>query len=81
MENEVIRMMTNMQSVFETATTDATKFAEGNNSAGTRVRKAMQDLKNLAQHVRVEVQSQKNIAAAIAAQFVSYLNQTRSICI
>jgi hypothetical protein len=64
MENEVIRMMNNMQTVFETATTDATKFAEGNNSAGTRVRKAMQDLKNLAQHIRVEVQDQKNTVIA-----------------
>ena len=64
MENEVIKMMTTMQTVFETATTDATKFAEGNNSAGTRVRKAMQDLKNLAQHVRVEVQDQKNTVTA-----------------
>ena len=63
MENEVINIMKNMHAIFESATTDATKFAEGNNSAGTRVRKAMQDLKNLAQHVRVEVQSQKNIAA------------------
>ena len=63
MENEVINIMSNMRTIFETATADATKFAEGNNSAGTRVRKAMQDLKNLAQHVRVEVQSQKNVAA------------------
>jgi|TARA_B110000503_G_scaffold125297_1_gene192738 hypothetical protein len=63
MENEVINIMSNMHTIFETATADARKFAEGNNSAGTRVRKAMQDLKNLAQHVRVEVQDQKNVAA------------------
>ena len=36
------------------------KFVEGNNSAGTRVRKAMQNVKSLAQEVRVEVQDQKN---------------------
>ena len=36
------------------------KFVEGNNSAGTRVRKAMQAVKALAQEVRVEVQDQKN---------------------
>jgi len=64
MENEVIRIMKNMEGIFETAATDATKFSEGNNSAGTRVRKAMQDLKNLAQHVRVEVQSQKTGVSA-----------------
>ena len=39
--------------------TDVTKFVEGNNSAGTRVRKAMQNVKTLAQQVRVEVQDQK----------------------
>jgi len=41
---------------------DVTKFVEGNNSAGTRVRKAMQTIKSLAQDVRVEVQDQKNSA-------------------
>lgn len=40
---------------------DARKFYEGNNkAAGTRVRKAMQDLKNLAQEIRIEVQNRKN---------------------
>ena len=39
---------------------DVTKFVEGNNSAGTRVRKAMQSVKSLAQEVRIEVQDQKN---------------------
>ena len=39
---------------------DVTKFVAGNNSAGTRVRKAMQAVKQLAQDVRVEVQEQKN---------------------
>ena len=39
---------------------DVTKFVEGNNSAGTRVRKAMQTVKSLAQGIRVEVQEQKN---------------------
>ena len=60
MENEVIKIMKNMESIFETAATDATKFAEGNNSAGTRVRKAMQSIKSLAQELRIEVQNQKN---------------------
>ena len=39
---------------------DVTKFVEGNNSAGTRVRKAMQLVKRLAQDIRLEVQDQKN---------------------
>lgn len=35
-------------------------YDKGNNAAGTRVRKGMQDLKNMAQEIRVEVQSKKN---------------------
>ena len=35
-------------------------YAKGNQAAGTRVRKGMQDLKNLAQEIRLEVQSIKN---------------------
>jgi hypothetical protein len=43
---------------------DAEKFYNsGNNAAGTRVRKGMMDLKNLAQAVRTEVQESKNAAA------------------
>ena len=63
MTNEVIKIMKNMEEQFEQAATDAIKFSEGNNSAGTRVRKAMQNIKNLAQHVRIEVQEQKNVTA------------------
>jgi hypothetical protein len=40
---------------------DADKFYNaGNGAAGTRVRKAMQDLKNLAQEIRAEVTEKKN---------------------
>lgn len=40
---------------------DAEKFYNaGNNAAGTRVRKAMQDLKVLAQEIRTEVTDKKN---------------------
>ncbi len=40
---------------------DAEKFYNGGNSAaGTRVRKAMQDLKNLTQTIRTEVTELKN---------------------
>ncbi|MEM7746577.1 MAG: histone H1 [Pseudomonadota bacterium] len=35
-------------------------YDKGNNAAGTRVRKGMQDLKGLAQEIRIEVQSKKN---------------------
>ncbi len=35
-------------------------YDKGNQAAGTRVRKGMQELKNLAQDIRVEVQDIKN---------------------
>ena len=35
-------------------------YDKGNQAAGPRVRKGMQDLKNLAQDIRVEVQDIKN---------------------
>ena len=49
-----------LQNAINDCQTDVTKFVEGNNSAGTRVRKAMQTVKSLAQDIRVEVQEQKN---------------------
>lgn len=40
---------------------DFDKFYEKNNqAAGTRVRKGMQEMKNLAQEIRIEVQDKKN---------------------
>ncbi|WP_339756618.1 histone H1 [Algoriphagus aquimarinus] len=35
-------------------------YDKGNQAAGTRVRKGMQDLKNMAQDIRKEVQDKKN---------------------
>ena len=49
-----------LQDAINDCQSDVTKFVEGNNSAGTRIRKAMQTVKSLAQNVRVEVQEQKN---------------------
>ena len=59
-ENEVIKLLQKMGKELSNIEVDAEKFVEGNNSAGTRVRKTMQIVKNLAQEVRVEVQNQKN---------------------
>jgi len=64
MENNVIKLMQQMEREFMAAAVDSEKFVEGNNSAGTRVRKCMQNIKNLAQRVRVEVQEQKHTATA-----------------
>ena len=49
-----------LQDAINDCQSDVTKFVEGNNSAGTRVRKAMQEVKRLAQDIRIEVQEQKN---------------------
>ena len=60
MENNVIKLLDQMEHEFLAACNDSEKFVEGNNSAGTRVRKCMQNIKNLAQAVRKEIQNQKN---------------------
>lgn len=56
-----------MSQIFETikktiaeAESEVTKFYGGNNAAGGRVRKAMQDLKNLATELRKDVLETKN---------------------
>ena len=58
--NQLDSTFDELQNVINDCQTDVTKFIEGNNSAGTRVRKAMQAVKSLAQDIRVEVQEQKN---------------------
>lgn len=53
-----------IKALLEQTQGDAEKFfSKGNSAAGTRVRKAMQELKSLAQEVRTEVQDAKNKAA------------------
>ena len=49
-----------IQEVLSAVQVDVEKFSNGNKSAGTRIRKAMQEIKTLAQEVRVEVQTIKN---------------------
>jgi len=58
--SEIIETLENIERQLHEAAEDAMKFDQGNNSAGTRVRKAMQNIKNIAQHVRTAVQAQKN---------------------
>jgi|TARA_R110000824_G_scaffold36844_7_gene113948 DNA anti-recombination protein RmuC len=50
-----------IQEVLSEVQNDVEKFVgNGNKAAGTRIRKAMQEIKNLAQSVRTEVQTIKN---------------------
>ena len=58
--NKLDSLFDELQDTVNDCQTDVVKFIEGNNSAGTRVGKAMQAVKKLAQTVRVEVQDQKN---------------------
>ncbi|TXE03443.1 histone H1 [Algoriphagus aquimarinus] len=52
--SEVSELINSLKDDFE-------KFYEkGNQAAGTRVRKGMQDLKNMSQDIRKEVQDKKN---------------------
>ena len=63
-DNNVIKLMIQMEKEFLGAAHDSEKFVEGNSSAGTRVRKYMQNIKKLAQEIRVEVQDQKHAVTA-----------------
>ena len=58
--NPLNSLFDDLQDAINDCQTDVTKFVDGNNSAGTRIRKAMQAVKSLAQEVRIEVQDQKN---------------------
>ncbi|PYF76537.1 histone H1 [Pedobacter nutrimenti] len=52
-----------LKEVVATAETDAEKFYKaGNGAAGTRLRKALQEIKTLAQEIRTEVTEKKNAA-------------------
>ena len=58
--NKLDGLYDSLQNVINDGQGDISKFVGGNKSAGTRVRKAMQAVKSLAQAVRTEVQDQKN---------------------
>jgi len=60
--NELNNIFDKLQDMVNDCQGDVTKFVDGNSSAGTRVRKAMQSIKSLAQEIRIEVQNQKNSA-------------------
>jgi hypothetical protein len=54
---------TKVKEILVSVEADADKFYNsGNGAAGTRLRKAMQDLKTLAQEIRTEVTEKKNAA-------------------
>lgn len=54
-----MQKLIDLQTALDSAKVEGEKFEKGNKAAGTRLRALMQDIKNLAQDVRVEVQSKK----------------------
>ncbi len=63
LKNITMDKFTKMKDLLASVEVDANKFYNsGNSAAGTRVRKGMQDLKNLAQEIRNEVTEKKNSA-------------------
>jgi hypothetical protein len=62
-KNQIMEKFSKLKELLATVEADADKFYNaGNSAAGTRVRKAMQDLKVLAQDIRTEVTDKKNSA-------------------
>lgn len=54
------KLFDELKGIIADAEEDVDKFYnKGNKAAGTRIRKAMQDLKQVAQDLRVEVQDKK----------------------
>jgi hypothetical protein len=52
-----------LKELFSSIEADAAKFYNsGNNAAGTRVRKGLQEVKNLAQEIRTDITEKKNSA-------------------
>lgn len=50
-----------LKELLDSLEADFSKFYDkGNSAAGTRVRKGMQEMKNLSQEIRIEVQNKKN---------------------
>ncbi len=61
MPNGLPSMYKELVEIINSLEDDFSKFYEkGNSAAGTRIRKGMQDLKNLAQDIRVVVQNMKS---------------------
>lgn len=60
MEYTLSDRITQMRNLLTIVETDIEKFEKGNNAAGTRVRKNMQEIKKLAQFIRAQVSDIKN---------------------
>lgn len=57
-----------LKQIVEAAAPDVAKAAGGNRAAGTRARKAMQDVKSAAQSVRNKIIETRNVDESAAAK-------------
>ena len=64
MEDRLFKTFMTLSDTVNDSHEDFAKFQGGNKSAGTRIRKRMQEVKILAQRVRVQVQEEKNAVTA-----------------
>lgn len=60
MATSIEELINNMLNSLEDSLDDAKKFDNGNKTAGTRIRKLMQDIKTSAQNVRETISKIKN---------------------
>ena len=59
---EDLNLFEQLKGIVETAQEDSEKFyTKGNKAAGTRLRKAMQEIKVVAQNIRKDVSNIKNV--------------------
>lgn len=58
-DKNVLDLLLEIQEVANKSEIDAEKVIKGNNTAGIRLRKVMQKIKNIAQEVRDEIQKDK----------------------
>lgn len=56
----IIDLLDDMEVVISRTRNDVIKFDDGNNAAGARVRKAMQNIKAIVQEVRLTISEIKN---------------------
>lgn len=56
----MLQKVEQIQSILDQVKIDAEKFEKGNSAAGTRVRKGLQEVKNLSQEARLAVTEIKN---------------------
>lgn len=60
-ETLIMEKFEEIKTLMESVAQDVEKFyTKGNKAAAVRIRKAMQDIKNAAQEIRVDVQEKKN---------------------